>query len=143
MRNVQRRVHSGLGCQCVGIDFDTTDIRAIFSEPVILTGTGRTMGTELGGATRRGAIGVPALTGVSFSLKAVSGWSAMGTMDTKVTMVIRETTSAHRLRFTTGTPQAKRTILQLRLTCQALIQPMLIQPTNPPNPPRGGTQWHT
>ena len=105
MRNVQRRLHSGLGCQCVGIDLDTTDIRAIFSEPVTLTGPGRTMGTELGGATRSGTIGVPALTGVSFSLKAVSGWSAMGTMDTKVTMVIRESTNAHRLRFTTGTPQ--------------------------------------
>jgi hypothetical protein len=26
-------------------------------------------------------------------------------MDTKVTMVIRESTNAHRLRFTTGTPQ--------------------------------------
>lgn len=107
MRNVQRRLHSGLGCQCVGTDFDTTDIRAIFSEPVILTGTGRTMDTELGGATRSGAIGVHALTGVSFSLKAVSGWSAMGTMETKVTMVIRESTSAHRLRFTTGKPQVK------------------------------------
>ena len=65
------------------------------------------MGTELGGVTRSGAIGVPALTGVSFSLKAVSGWSAMGTMDTKVTMVIRESISAQRLRFTTGTPQVK------------------------------------
>jgi hypothetical protein len=65
------------------------------------------MGTELGGAIRSGAIGVPALTGVSFSLKAVSGWSAMGTMETKVTMLIRESTSAHRLRFTTGTPQVK------------------------------------
>lgn len=105
MRNVQRRLHSGLGCQWVGIDFDSTDVRAIFSEPVTLTGPGRTMGTELGGVTRSGAIGVPALTGVSFSLKAVSGWSAMGTMDTKVTMVIRESTNAHRLRFTTGTPQ--------------------------------------
>jgi len=108
MRNVQRRLHSGLGRQCVGIDFDTTDIRAIFSLPVTLTGRGRTMDSELGGATRSGAIGVPALTGVSFSLKAVSGWSAMGTIDIKVTMVIRESTSVHRLRFTTGTPQAKK-----------------------------------
>jgi hypothetical protein len=67
------------------------------------------MGTELGGGTRSGATAVPALTGVSFSLKAVSGWSAMGTMDTKVTIVIRESNSAHRLRFTTGKPQVKET----------------------------------
>ena len=45
------------------------------------------MGTELGGGTRSGATAVPALTGVSFSLKAVSGLVRdAGTMDTKVTM---------------------------------------------------------
>ena len=105
MSNVQRSSRSGLKCQCVGSDIDSTDVR--IPSPVRLNDLGRWIGTLVGGANFiHGATGIIWLTGVSISLNAVSGLSAMGTTEMKMTAVTRRSRNIHSVRFTTATPIA-------------------------------------
>jgi hypothetical protein len=105
MSNVQRSSRSGLKCQCVGSDIDSTDVR--IPSPVRLNDLGRWIGTLVGGADFiHGATGIIWLTGVSISLNAVSGLSAMGTTEMKMTAVIRRSRNIHSVRFTTTHPIA-------------------------------------
>ena len=78
MSKVQRSSRSGLDCQCVASDIDSTDVR--LPSPVRLNDLGRMIGILMGGVNFiHGATGIVWLTGVSISLNAVSGLSAMGT----------------------------------------------------------------
>jgi hypothetical protein len=104
MSNVQRSSRSGLDCQCVAIDIDLKDVR--IPSPVRLNDLGRMRGTLIGGVNfTHGARGIVWLTGVSTSLNAVSGLSAMGTTEMKMTAVVRRSKNIHSVRFTTSTPR--------------------------------------
>jgi hypothetical protein len=100
MRNVQSSSRSGPKLQCVASETDSTEVRIPLS--VWLNDLGRMIGVSLGGANfAHGATGVVWLTGVSISLKAVSGESVMGTTDIKVTAVAKISRNVHLLRLTT------------------------------------------
>ncbi len=106
MSNVQRSSRSGLNCRCVASDIDSTDVR--ISSPVRLNDLGRMIEILMGGANFiHGATGIVWLTGVSISLNAVSGLSAMGTTEMKMTAVTTRSRNVHSVRFTTlHTPMA-------------------------------------
>ena len=118
MSNVQRSSRSGLKCQCVGSDFDSTDVR--IPSRMRLNDLGRRIGTLVGGANFiHGATGIVWLTGVSISLNAVSGSSAVGTTEMKMTVATTRSRNIHSLRFTTGTPIAWN-LTASDVHCQAL-----------------------
>ena len=106
MRNVQRSSGSGLDCRCVAIDIDSTDVRIL--SPAQLNDLGRMIEILMGGVNFiHGATGILWLTGVSISLNAVSGLSAMGMTEMKITAVTTTSRNVHLLRFTTlRTPMA-------------------------------------
>jgi hypothetical protein len=109
IRNVQKSSRSGLTCQCEASEIDSTEVR--IPSPVWLNDLGRMNRTSTGGTNfTHGATGVVWLTGVSISLNAVSGRSAMGMTETKVTAVARRSRNAHLLRLNTRAPQVQRTI---------------------------------
>jgi hypothetical protein len=106
MRNVQRSSRSGLDCRCVAVDIDSTDVR--IPSPVRLNDLGRMIEILIGGVNFiHGATGIVWLTGVSISLNAVSGLSAMGTTEMNVTAASTRSRNVHLPRFTTlHTPMA-------------------------------------
>jgi hypothetical protein len=109
IRNVQRSSRSGLTCQCVASEIDSTEVR--IPSPVWPNDLGRMNRTSAGGTNfTHGATGVVWLTGVSISLNAVSGRSAMGMTETKATAVARRSRTAHLLRLNTRAPQVEETI---------------------------------
>jgi hypothetical protein len=119
MSNVQRSSRSRLDCQCAASDIDSTDVRT--PSPVRPNDLGRMIGTLVGGANfTHGETGLVWLTGVSISLNAVSGLSAMGTTDMKMTAVTTRSRNVHSLRFTTSTPQWRGSVLRSAVRCQAL-----------------------
>ena len=125
MSNVQRSSRSGLKCQCVGSDIDSPDVR--IPSPVRLNDLGRRIGTLVGGANFiHGATGIVWLTGVSISLNAVSGSSAMGTTEMKMTVATTRSRNIHSLRFTTGTPIACNLLPRMFIVkpCRIAPQPM-------------------
>lgn len=109
IRNVQRSSRSGLRRQCVASEIDPTEVR--IPSPVWPNDLGRIKRTSTGGTNfTHGATGVVWLTGVSISLNAVSGRSAMGMTETKVTEVARRSRTAHLLRLNTRAPQVQENI---------------------------------
>jgi|ERR1700689_4136492 len=109
MSNVQRSSRSGLECQCVGSDIDSTacESRRLFGPNDL----GRMMGTLVGGANfTHGATGIVWLIGVSISLNAVSGSSTLGTTETKITALATKSRSVQSQRLTTNTPQWRGTL---------------------------------
>jgi hypothetical protein len=105
MRNVQRSSRSGLDCRCVAIDIDSTDVRIL--SPAQLNDLGRVIEILMGGVNFIRATGILWLTGVSISLNAVSGLSAMGTTEMKITAMTMRSRNVHLPRFITlRTPMA-------------------------------------
>lgn len=109
IRNVQRSSRNGFTRQCGASETDSTEVR--IPSPVWSNDLGRMNRTSTGGTNfTHGATGVVWLTGVSISLNAVSGRSAMGMTETKVTAVARRRRNAHLLRFNMRAPQVGRKI---------------------------------
>jgi hypothetical protein len=104
IRNVQRSSRSGFTCQCGASETDSTEVR--IPSPARSNDLGRMNRTSAGGTNfTQGATGVVWLTGASISLKAVSGRSAMGMTETKVTAAARRSRNANLLRFNTRAPK--------------------------------------
>ena len=120
MRNVQRSSRSGLDCRCVAVDIDSTDVR--IPSPVRLNDLGRMIEILIGGVNFiHGATGIVWLTGVSISLNAVAGRSAIGTAETRVTAVAKRSRNAHLLRFNTRTLQVEETISRRHLVVKGIF----------------------
>jgi hypothetical protein len=104
IRNVQRSSRNGFTRQCGASETDSAEVRIpsrVWSNDLRRMNRASTGGTNF----THGATGVVWLTGVSISLNAVSGRSAMGMTETKVTAVARRRRNAHLLRFNTRAPQ--------------------------------------
>ena len=100
IRNAQRSSRSGFTCQCGASETDSTEVR--IPSPARSNDLGRTNRTSTGGTNfTHGATGIVWLTGVSISLKAVSGRSVMGMTETQVTAAARRSRNASLLRFNT------------------------------------------
>jgi hypothetical protein len=96
IRNVQRSSRSGFTCECGASEIDSAEVR--IPSPVWSNDLGRMNRNSTGGTNfTHGATGVVWLTGVSTSLNAVSGRSAMGMTETNVTAVAKRRRSAHLL----------------------------------------------
>jgi hypothetical protein len=120
IRNVHRSSRSGPTCQCVASEIDSTEVR--IPSPVWSNDLGRMTRTSTGGTNfTHGETGVVWFTGVSISLNAVSGRSAMGMTETKVTAVARRSRKTHLLRLNTRRTPSGRDDISTALGCQGIL----------------------
>jgi hypothetical protein len=121
IRNVQRSSRNGFTRQCGASETDSAEVRIpsrVWSNDLRRMNRTSTGGTNF----THGATGVVWLTGVSISLNAVSGRSAMGMTETKVTAVARRRRNAHLLRFNKRAPLKWEEDIAGGVGCQGLLR---------------------